>query len=75
MSADQRPITGPFTDLALLPRYTPDAQPFDSFYVPLLSRAKCYDRAVGYWSAAELMYAAQGLAHFLTVTTQLLLGV
>ena len=66
MEADQQPVSGPFTDLPLLPRYTPDTQPFDSFYVPLLSRAKCYDRAVGYWSAAELMYAAQGLAPFLT---------
>ena len=33
--------------------------------MPLLSRAVAYDRAVGYWSAAELQFAAQGTAHFL----------
>ncbi|KDA05297.1 hypothetical protein DC31_17215 [Microbacterium sp. CH12i] len=33
--------------------------------MPLLSRASTYDRAVGYWSAAELQYAAQGTAHFI----------
>lgn len=45
--------------------YSPDDRPFEKFYVPLLSRAISYDRAVGYWSAAELQFAAQGIAHFL----------
>lgn len=45
--------------------YSPDDRPFETFYVPLLSRAISYDRAVGYWSAAELQFAAQGTAHFL----------
>lgn len=45
--------------------YSPDDHPFETFYLPLLSRAVTYDRAVGYWSAAELQYAAQGTAHFL----------
>ena len=45
--------------------YSPDDRPFETFYLPLLSRAVTYDRAVGYWSASELQYAAQGTAHFL----------
>lgn len=45
--------------------YSPDDRPFETFYVPLLSRAISYDRAVGYWSAAELQFAAQGTAHFI----------
>ena len=39
--------------------------PLESFYIPLLSRATSFDRAVGYWSAAELTFAAQGVAHFI----------
>lgn len=45
--------------------YSPNDKPFTTFYVPMLSRAIAYDRAVGYWSAAELQFAAQGTAHFL----------
>lgn len=51
--------------VALVPRYTPAKRPLESFYIPLLSRAKYYDRAVGYWSAKELIFAAQGVAHFI----------
>ena len=51
--------------VALVPRYTPTKRPLESFYIPLLSRAKYYDRAVGYWSAKELLFAAQGVAHFI----------
>ena len=51
--------------VALVPRYTPAKRPLESFYIPLLSRAKYYDRAVGYWSAKELVFAAQGVAHFI----------
>ena len=54
-----------FRSVGLLYGYSPDDRPFDTFYVPLLSRAVSYDRAVGYWSAAELRFAAQGTARFL----------
>lgn len=54
-----------FSTVALRARYTPDNKPLESFYVPMLSRATKYDRAVGYWSAAELRFAAQGTARFL----------
>lgn len=54
-----------FKTVALFPRYTPAKRPLESFYIPLLSRAKRYDRAVGYWSAKELIFAAQGVAHFI----------
>ena len=54
-----------FVEAPLKSRYSPDDRPFESFYVPLLSRAIAYDRAVGYWSATELQFAAQGTAHFL----------
>ncbi|NKS70572.1 DEAD/DEAH box helicase family protein [Rhodococcus hoagii] len=54
-----------FQAVAIKARYTPDDRPLATFYVPLLTRALFYDRAVGYWSAAELQFAAQGTAHFL----------
>lgn len=54
-----------FVRVGLKGDYSPDDQPFATFYVPMLSRAVAYDRAVGYWSAAELQFAAQGTAHFL----------
>lgn len=54
-----------FQAVVLGATYSPDDHPFETFYVPLLSRAVTYDRAVGYWSASELQYAAQGTAHFL----------
>lgn len=61
------PISSPdsFQMVDLGATYSPDDRPFETFYLPLLSRAVTYDRAVGYWSAAELQYAAQGTAHFL----------
>ena len=61
------PISSPdsFQTVDLGATYSPDDRPFETFYLPLLSRAVTYDRAVGYWSAAELQYAAQGTAHFL----------
>ena len=55
----------PFTELNILGSYTPAAHPLESFYVPVLSRAIAYDRAVGYWSAAEIRFAAEGMAAFL----------
>lgn len=54
-----------FRTVSLKSTYSPDADPFETFYLPLLTRAVAYDRAVGYWSAAELQFAAQGTAHFL----------
>ena len=37
----------------------------EDFYLPALSVANAYDRAVGYFSAAMLSYAAQGISAFL----------
>lgn len=34
------------------------------FYIPVLSKAVCYDRAVGYFSSSMLVYAVQGLSDF-----------
>ena len=55
------PISSPdsFQTVDLGATYSPDDRPFETFYLPLLSRAVTYDRAVGYWSASELQYAAQ----------------
>jgi superfamily II DNA or RNA helicase len=38
----------------------------EDFYIPALSRAVRYDRAVGFFSAAMLSYAAQGLSAFVS---------
>lgn len=54
-----------FQSVLVRSTYSPDDHPFETFYLPLLTRAVAYDRAVGYWSAAELQFAAQGTAHFL----------
>lgn len=54
-----------FNELALLYNYEPSKNPLTTFYIPLLTRAVSYDRAVGYWSSSEIAYAAQGLAHFI----------
>lgn len=36
----------------------------DDFYIPALGASEDYDRAVGYFSAGMLSYAAQGLSNF-----------
>ncbi|MGK9270714.1 DEAD/DEAH box helicase family protein [Williamsia muralis] len=54
-----------FVGIGLKGRYSPKDHPLSSFYIQMLSRAIAYDRAVGYWSAAELAFAAQGTAQFL----------
>lgn len=54
-----------FRSVTLKAMYSPDNAPFGTFYEPLLSRAVAYDRAVGYWSGAELQFAAQGTAYFI----------
>lgn len=37
----------------------------EDFYIPALTASKSYDRAVGYFSASMLSYAAQGLSAFI----------
>ncbi|GLS00436.1 DNA-repair protein [Brevundimonas denitrificans] len=37
----------------------------EDFYIPALSQAVTYDRAVGYFSAGMISYAAQGLSAFI----------
>lgn len=64
-SGDPISSSDSFQSVDLEATYSPDDRPFEAFYLPLLSRAVTYDRAVGYWSASELQYAAQGTAHFL----------
>ena len=54
-----------FVGIGVQGRYSPNDHPLGTFYIPMLSRAIAYDRAVGYWSAAELAFAAQGTAQFL----------
>ncbi|AWK76116.1 hypothetical protein CBI38_31825 (plasmid) [Rhodococcus oxybenzonivorans] len=54
-----------FVGIGVQGRYSPNDHPLSTFYIPMLSRAIAYDRAVGYWSAAELAFAAQGTAQFL----------
>jgi superfamily II DNA or RNA helicase len=54
-----------FRNVPLKAMYSPDDAPFETFYEPLLSKAVAYDRAVGYWSGAELQFAAQGTAYFI----------
>ena len=66
----------PFTELALEYEYeTPRALP--AFYVPVLARARRYDRTCGFFRASSLSIAAQGVARFLRNggTMRLLCGV
>jgi superfamily II DNA or RNA helicase len=44
---------------------TEDQNLLDDFYIPALTVSVAYDRAVGYFSAAMLSYAAQGLSAFI----------
>ena len=44
---------------------TEDQNLLDDFYIPALTASVAYDRAVGYFSAAMLSYAAQGLSAFI----------
>lgn len=65
LSAGRATAEDSFQTVAMQSTYSPDDHPFETFYLPLLTRAVAYDRAVGYWSASELQFAAQGTAHFL----------
>lgn len=52
-------------DLPLKAVYRTDADNIlEDFYIPALSQAVTYDRAVGYFSAGMISYAAQGLTAF-----------
>ncbi|RVK08928.1 DEAD/DEAH box helicase [Sinorhizobium medicae] len=52
-------------DLVLKPVYKSDTDNIlVEFYLPALSTASRYDRAVGFFSAATLSYAAQALSNF-----------
>lgn len=55
----------PFPKDRLRPTYSSeDMSLLDDFYLPFLSVAKQYDRAVGYFSAHMLTYALQGVVDF-----------
>lgn len=54
-----------FRDIELRPTYSSaDANLLQQFYLPVLSCSHQYDRAVGFFSAAMLSYAAKGLSAF-----------
>ncbi|WP_075599990.1 DNA phosphorothioation system restriction enzyme [Leptolyngbya sp. 'hensonii'] len=53
-------------DLALRNQYRSDRHNLlQDFYVPCLSRAVTYDRAVGFFSSTSLALATQGLSYFI----------
>ena len=53
-------------DLALRNQYRSDRHNLlQDFYIPCLSRAVTYDRAVGFFSSTSLALAAQGLSYFI----------
>tara|TARA_B100001964_G_scaffold242105_1_gene316046 strand:+ start:103 stop:2265 length:2163 start_codon:yes stop_codon:yes gene_type:complete len=55
----------PLKGLNLKPTYaSEDDSLLEDFYIPALSCSEVYDRAVGYFSASMLSYAAQGLSQF-----------
>ena len=55
----------PLKDLALSSIYSSEQDSLlHDFYIPALAESVRYDRAVGYFSAATLSYAAQGLSAF-----------
>jgi len=55
-----------FSELGLKPKYDSDEDDIlRTFYIPLLSNANRYDRAVGYFSANVLAKAAEGLEKFI----------
>lgn len=56
----------PFSKLSLKTKYDSDEDDIlSSFHIPLLSNAKRYDRAVGYFSSNVLAKAAEGLERFI----------
>ncbi len=66
-----------FTSLPFKLRYTSGADDLlRAFYIPVLKRARHYDRAVGFFSSNALVVAAQGIAHLIAHggTMRLLIG-
>ena len=63
-------MPGSFAELkdAIRPSYSPSENVVDGFYVPLLSRARAYDRVAGYFTSWGLAVAARGLADFVVGT-------
>lgn len=54
-----------FKDLAIQGTYSSEeSNILRDFYIPVLEHSVAYDRAVGYFSASMLSYAAQGLTSF-----------
>jgi superfamily II DNA or RNA helicase len=70
------PAVGGFRDWAFRPSYDSDDDILGTFYVPLLERARRYDRASGYFSSWGLALAARGVARFVSAggTMRLLVG-
>lgn len=55
------------TEIELKPTYNSEEDSLlDDFYIPALGSAISYDRAVGFFSASMLTYAAQGLSKFVS---------
>ncbi len=65
-----------FASLDLRTRYDSLDDPLNTFYVPVLARARAYDRVAGYFSSSAFMSAAAGLARFInnSGTIRLLVG-
>jgi len=51
--------------LAFKPGYDSSDLVLDTFYVPALSRARSYDRSVGYFRSSALSVAARGMSRFI----------
>lgn len=51
--------------LDLKPGYDSGDRVLESFYVPVLSRAKSYDRSVGYFRSSSLSVASKGMSRFI----------
>ena len=71
-----RPGGDGFRDLSLGTNYDSTGDPLGRFYVPVLSRARRYDRVAGYFMSSAFATAAAGLARFIANdgTVRLLVG-
>lgn len=63
-SADEDEVPG-LRDLDLRLGYDSADEALRDFYIPALSRARYYDRSVGYFRASSLSVAARGLSRFI----------
>lgn len=61
-------MTGIFADICgtIRPSYSTTDDVVDGFYVPLLARARSYDRVAGYFTSWGLAVAARGLVDFVS---------